>query len=84
MDKNLADLGSRGAKIHKMEREGWFTGPKWLLDEKQWPDQKDLKCTKDIKMNTNTSGKNISMPMSKSLMNGKHFLREASIGRPWE
>lgn len=49
MEKNLADLGSRGAKIHKMERGGWFTGPKWLLDEKQWPDQKDLKCTKDIK-----------------------------------
>lgn len=36
MEKNLADLGSRGAKIHKMESEGWFTGPKWLLDEKQW------------------------------------------------
>ena len=47
-EKNLADLGSRGAGIHKMERGGWFTGPEWLLDEKQWPDQPDFKCTKDV------------------------------------
>ena len=47
-EKNLADLGSRGAEIHKMERGGWFTGPEWLLDEKQWPDQPDLKCNKDV------------------------------------
>ena len=26
-EKNLADLGSRGAGIHKMETGGWFTGP---------------------------------------------------------
>ena len=47
-EKNLADLGSRGAGIHKMETGGWFTGPEWLLDEKQWPDQPDFECTKDV------------------------------------
>ena len=44
-DMNLADLGSRGATIAKMERGNWLTGPKWLLDEKQWPQQPKLKCT---------------------------------------
>ena len=47
-EKNLADLGSRGAGIRKMETGGWFTGPEWLLDKKQWPDQPDFKCTKDV------------------------------------
>ena len=47
-EKNLADLGSRGAGIHKMETGGWFTGPEWLLDEKQWADQPDFECTKDV------------------------------------
>ena len=41
-EKNLADLGRRGAGIHKMETGGWFTGPEWLLDEKQRPDQPDF------------------------------------------
>ena len=45
-DMNLADLGSRGATIAKMERGNWLTGPNWLLDEKQWPQQPKLKCTK--------------------------------------
>ena len=31
-----------------METGEWFTGPKWLLDEKQWPDQPDFECTKDV------------------------------------
>ena len=44
-DMNLADLGSRGATIAKMERENWLTGPNWLLDEMQWPQQPKLKCT---------------------------------------
>ena len=38
-DMNLADLGSRGATIAKMERGNWLTGPNWLLDETQWPQQ---------------------------------------------
>ena len=46
--KNLADLESREASIHKMETGGWFTGPEWLLDEKQWPVQPDFQCTKDV------------------------------------
>ena len=47
-EKNLADLGSRGAGIQKMETGGWFTGPEWLLDKKQWPDQPDFESTRDV------------------------------------
>ena len=42
---NLADLGDRGATIAKMERGNWLTGPNWLLNEAQWPQQPKLKCT---------------------------------------
>ena len=48
MERNLADLRSRGAGIQKMVTGGWFTGPEWLLEKKQWPDQPDFKCTKDV------------------------------------
>ena len=34
-DMNLADLGSRGATIAKMERGNWLTGPNGFLDETQ-------------------------------------------------
>ena len=44
---NIADLGSRGATIAKMERGSWFTGPDWLLDERQWPEQPRLNNTED-------------------------------------
>ena len=44
-DMNLADLGSRGVTIAKMERGNWLTGPNWLLDEAQWPQQPKFKCT---------------------------------------
>ena len=48
-EKNyLADLESRGAGIHQMEPGEWFTVPEWLLDKKQWPDQPDFECTKDV------------------------------------
>ena len=46
-DLNQADLGSRGATIAKMERGNWFTGPDWLLDERQWPRQPRLNSTED-------------------------------------
>ncbi|XP_068742456.1 uncharacterized protein [Montipora capricornis] len=32
-DRNLADLGSRGASLEKMQRGQWFEGPEWLLKE---------------------------------------------------
>ena len=44
---NLADLGSRGATIAKMERGSWLTGPEWLLDERQWPQQPRLNNTEE-------------------------------------
>mgnify|MGYP002260043210 CR=1 FL=1 len=44
-DMNLVDLGNRGATNAKMERGNWLTGPNWLLNEAQWPQQPKLKCT---------------------------------------
>ena len=40
---NLADLGSRGANIGKLESQAWFTGPDWILTEDDWPEQPELK-----------------------------------------
>ncbi|KAL9976623.1 hypothetical protein ACROYT_G013945 [Oculina patagonica] len=45
-EMNLADLGSRGATIVKMEKGNWFTGPDWPLDERQWPQQPRLNNNK--------------------------------------
>ena len=42
---NLADLGSRGATLAKMEKGGWYDGPDWLLNEEEWPVQPVLKKT---------------------------------------
>ena len=43
--KNLADLSSRGASLNKMEKSGWYVGPQWLLDERHWPEQPNLKSS---------------------------------------
>ena len=45
-EKNVADLGSRGASIQKLEKGSWFQGPSWLLDEENWPAQPILKRSK--------------------------------------
>lgn len=47
-NRNLADLGSRGATVEKMKKGEWFSGPDWLLEEKRWPDQPNLKITTAI------------------------------------
>ena len=44
-EENIADPGSRGANLDKMEKAKWFDGPDWLLEESEWPDQPELKCT---------------------------------------
>ena len=46
--ENIADLGSRGASINRMECNGWFHGPDWLLDEEKQPEQPNLSCTKEV------------------------------------
>ena len=33
-DKNLADSGSRGASLEKMQKGKWFEGPEWLINPK--------------------------------------------------
>ena len=38
-DRNLEDLGSRGASIENMSRGQWFEGPKCLLKEEEWPER---------------------------------------------
>ena len=47
-DKNLADLGSRGASVSKLEASEWFSGPAWLVDKEQWPKQPALKCSREV------------------------------------
>ena len=47
-DLNIADLGSRGVCINKMEKGNWFTGPEWLLNESNFPMQPILKVTEKI------------------------------------
>ena len=42
---NLADLGSKGASLSKMESSEWYTGPQWLLDRYKWPEQPKLTST---------------------------------------
>ena len=41
-DKNIADLGSRGASVDKMEKGDWFTGPEWLQHEEKRSEQPTL------------------------------------------
>ena len=41
-DKNIADLGSRGASVDKLEKCDLFTGPEWLQHEEKWPEQLTL------------------------------------------
>ena len=44
-EANLADLGSRGASLNKMEKGGWYEGPEWLLEQEKWPEQPNLKSS---------------------------------------
>ena len=44
---NLADLGSRGASIDKLESQECFAGPNWLLGEDKWPGQPELKKNRE-------------------------------------
>ena len=47
-DMNLADLGSRGANLDKLENKEWFTGPEWILDKDQWPSQPVLEKRREV------------------------------------
>ena len=47
-DRNLADLGSRGASLEKMQKGQWFEGPGWLLREEEWPKEPELEKTKSV------------------------------------
>ena len=47
-DKNLADLGNRGASLEKMQRGEWFKGPEWLLNKEEWPEQPKQERTKSV------------------------------------
>ena len=48
--ENIADLGSRGASVNRMQTGGWFQGPEWLLDEVQWPEQPKLASTNETNL----------------------------------
>ena len=68
---NIADLGSRGASIDRMERGGWFTGPEWLLNKEKWPEQSKLTSTKDTSQET--------VPMKQTI----HHVRE-NVPDEWD
>ena len=44
-ERNFADLGSSGASLSKMEENGRYEGPRWLLAREDWPPQPSIKCT---------------------------------------
>ena len=39
-EDNLADLGSHGATIDKLEKGGWFSGPEWLIGPERYQRRK--------------------------------------------
>ena len=47
-EDNIADPGSRDANLDKIEKAKWFDGPDWLLEESEWLDQLELKCTPKV------------------------------------
>ena len=47
-EDNIADPGSRDSNLDKMEKDKWFDGPDWLLEESEWPNQPELKCTPKV------------------------------------
>ena len=65
---NLADQGSRGADIKKMEKGDWFTGPDWLLEEREWPMQPKLKCSKGTDEECKPSQTNANLLFSQELV----------------
>ena len=44
----MADLGSRGASLAKMQKGKWFEGPEWLINEEEWPQQPVLERTQSV------------------------------------
>ena len=48
-EMNLADLGSRGISLSKMEAGGLYTGPQWLLKKEDWPEKPSFKSTARMK-----------------------------------
>ena len=47
-DKNIADLGSTGVSLDKMEKSNWFIGPEWLQHEDEWPEQPILARSTEV------------------------------------
>ena len=44
-ERNLADIGSRGTSLKKMENCEWYEGPQWLLRKEDWPEQPNISCS---------------------------------------
>ena len=44
-ERNLADIGSRGASLKKMENCEWYEGSQWLPRKEDWPEQPSISCS---------------------------------------
>ena len=44
-ERNLADIGSRGASLKKMENCELYEEPQWLLRKENWPEQPNISCS---------------------------------------
>lgn len=79
--KNLADLGSRGATIEKMVKDGWFTGPDWLLHLEQWPEQPQLKVNVHVSEESKPSVVDILFTKERELDEWDALLERSSYWR---
>ena len=52
-EMNIVDFGTKGASLDKMEIGNCYEGPKWQLNENDWPDQPVLKTTSQVNEEAN-------------------------------
>ena len=61
-NKNLADLGSCGASINKMQKGQWFEGPEWMINKEKWPIQLKLERMQSVSQEHNTGKRKGAVP----------------------
>ena len=77
---NLADLGSRGASMKRMESEDWYNGPEWLLNETKGQNSLNSEAAKPLAKKANRSKKKSCLQKKIILTSGISCWKEAVIG----